>query len=158
MNATFRAALDAELATLTRVVDPPVRPFGYGVDLSCVTDVTPLFTEVDPASPTAIIEAVTRRFITPRGKLEDDADYGLDIRAHVARGITQRDLRALAGALQGEAQKDDRVSHATVSLAATLGASKLAAQVMIRPADPKLDAFTFTFAVTDASVLMGTIN
>lgn len=159
MNIVYAEAAAAELATLTRIVGVPVEDsLGYGRDLACITDLDPRLAEVDPMSPGAITQAVIRRFITPRTGLIDDADYGLDVRAHCNRGVTLRDLRALAGAMQGEAQKDDRVATATVIVTASSLGQVLSMQVEIVPADPALAEFSFTFAVTDASVLMVTIN
>lgn len=151
-------ALAANLSTLTRVVDPPTGELQYGTDLSCVTDLSPTLAEVDPESPTAIVEAVIRRFITPRGGLEDDRDYGLDLRAYCNRGVTARDLRALSGVLRAEALKDDRVSDAQVTLQAAVNSAELRVQTFITPADPRLQDFLFTFAVTDSAVLQVTIN
>lgn len=156
MNSSFEAAFSVSLSLLTRVVDPPAGALGYGTDLSCTTDLTPTLSEVDPSSPLAIVEAVIRRFTTPRGALIDDPDYGLDVRGHLNRAATTNDLRALAGALRGEAQKDDRVAEANVQLTASLSAMSI--KVFITPADQNLQDFTFTFAVTDSSVLMVTIN
>lgn len=156
MNSTVEAAIVRELATLTRVVDPPTGDLLYGRDLSCVTDLEPTLEEIDQASPRAIVQAVIRRFITPRGTLLDDPDYGLDVRGYCNRGVTQRDLRALSGALRGEAQKDDRVARADVSVTATN--ATLSIQVFITPADPALQDFSFTFSVTSAEVLRVTIN
>lgn len=158
MNETVQASIDAQLLTLSRLVEPTTGELGYGLDLSCVTDLSPTLAEVDPASADAIVEAVTRRYITPRGRLPDDADYGLDVRAHVNRGATERDLRALSGALRGEAQKDDRVLEASVQLAAALQDPTIRARVVVTPADPELQPFEFTFAVTDGDVLRGTIR
>lgn len=158
MNSTVEDNIAAQLATLSRVVDAPVGDLGYGLDLACTFDLDPLLAEVDPASPIAIVQAVVRRYITPRGTLADDADYGLDIRAHCNRGMTQRDLRALSGAMQGEAQKDDRVAKATVTLVADMLARTLAVGVLIVPTDPELETFSFTFAVTSSAVLKVTIN
>jgi hypothetical protein len=159
MNSTVQDAITAELAMLARiVVPPPTTGLAYGTDLSCTTDLTPTLAEVDPLSPSAIVEALIRRFSTPRGSLEDDQDYGLDLRQHCNRGVTQRELRALAGSMQGEAQKDDRVESATVTLAASLDITTLTASLMIEPADPALRDFTFTFSVTSAEVLLETIN
>jgi hypothetical protein len=160
VNSEVENALAAELATLTRVVDPPTGDLGYGTDLSCTTDLDPQLAEVDPQSPQAIVEAVIRRYTTPRGSLPDDEDgnYGLDVRAHCNRGMTQVDLRALAGALQGEAQKDDRVLKANVSITADARARTLELSVRIIPADLRTRAFGFTFAVTSAEVLKVTIN
>lgn len=158
MNPTVQASLDAQLATLTRVQDVPTGKLAFGRDLLCIFDLDPLLGEVDPNDPRAIVQAVIRRYITPRGALIDDPDYGLDIRAHCNRGITQRDLRALAGAMQGEAQKDDRVARAAVSLTADSRARTLVAKVEIIPVDPREQEFTFTFAVDSAEVLRVTIN
>jgi len=160
MNATFAAALARELATLTRIVGVPIETLGYGRDLACVADVDPNLAEVDPASPTAIVQATIRRFTTPRGALVDDADYGLDIRSITNRGATRRDILALSGMLRGEATKDDRIESCGVSLTATLTplGARLDVGVSITPADPDLREFAFTFAVTDADVLTGTIN
>lgn len=158
MNDDVQASITRQMAELTRVVDVPVAPFVYGRDLSCVTDLSPTLAEVDSNSPQAIVEAVTRRYITPRGGLADDAAYGLDVRAHLNRGHTPRDLRALSGAMQGEAQKDDRVSEASVQLEAAVNSSEMLAHVVIVPADPALNDFDFTFAVTSGDVLTVTIN
>lgn len=158
MNTTFAIALATNLATLTRVVNPSTDALRYGLDLSCVSDLSPTLAEVDPASPSAIVEAVIRRFTTPRGALEDDQDYGQDVRAACNRGVTARDLRALSGVLRGEAQKDDRVALANVTLQAAVNSRELSIQVFITPADPRLQDFAFTFAVTDSQVLMVTIN
>lgn len=158
MNPTVQRSLDAQLATLTRVQDVPTGKLAFGRDLLCVFDLDPQLGEVNPDDPRAIVQAVIRRYITPRGGLLDDPDYGLDIRAHCNRGVTQRELRALAGAMQGEAQKDDRVEKAAVSLTADSRARALSVKVEIVPADPSEQAFTFTFAVDSAEVLRVTIN
>jgi hypothetical protein len=158
MNETVAQSLAAQLPTLIRMVDTPVGELAYGTDLSCVTDLHPELAEVDPTSPSAIVEAVIRRFLTPRGALLDDQDYGLDVRSHLSRGATQRDLRAITGALSGEAQKDDRVASATVTMQANSLGAKAQLQVLIMPADPELEAFDFTFAVSSSDVLAVTIH
>lgn len=158
MNPTFEAAYAAELATMTRVVDAPTGELGYGTDLSCVTDVDAALAEVDPQSPRAVAEAIIRRFITPRGGLIDDDDYGQDVRGHLNRGMTYRDLRALSGALQSEAQKDDRVLAAEVDLRADTRTNVMLVHVTLTLADPSDRTFSFVFAVTSGEVLEVTIN
>jgi hypothetical protein len=158
MNPTFSKAYAAELATMVRVVDAPTGALGYGTDLSCTTDVDERLTEVDPQTPRAIAESIIRRFITPRGALIDDGDYGLDVRGHLNRGITQQDLRALSGALQSEAQKDDRVLAAHVELRVDTSAGEMFVNVTIAPADPNAEPFTFVFSVTSGAVLGVTIH
>ncbi len=67
-------------------------------------------------------------------------------------------MRAISGSLQGEAQKDDRVARCEVKLVASLLTRRVDVSVSITPEDPALKDFDFTFAVTDASVLMVTIH
>ena len=158
MNSTVQAALDQQLATLTREVDAPVAPLGYGTDLSCVTDLTEDLAEVDPNSVQGIAEALIRRLITPRGALPDDPDYGYDLRGLLNRGTTLAELRNASGQARSEVRKDDRVRDADVAASFTLGNSTLNVTIAVTPADPALDAFSFTFALTDTSVVIEVIS
>jgi hypothetical protein len=160
MSDAVKAAIAADLATLTREVDPPSGPLGYGRDLSCVLDVTPDFAEIDPMSLEAISQALIRRLITPRGALVDDPDYGLDLRGYCNRGATTAELRGLSSAVRGECRKDDRVDDVLVTLTLELvaAAQRLSVQLTVTPADPTLATFTLTFAVTSAGVLTDTLT
>lgn len=145
-----------EIATLSRAVDAPTGDLGYGTDLSCVTDVTPSMDEVDPQSTRAIGEALLRRYQTPRSKLADDPDYGLDCRGMLNRGITTTELRVLSAQVHGEAVKDDRVDSAIAEVTFDDGALRVAIAVM--PVDRTLGTFTLTFAVTDGGLLLEAIG
>lgn len=157
-NPTFDEAFAAELGTFERIVTVPTGELRYGTDLSCTLDLDPSLAEVDPTSPIAIVEAIVRRFVTPRGALIDDENYGLDIRTLLNRGITQTDLRALSGALTGEARKDDRVAVADVKLTVNLVSKEANIQVFVTPEDSALRDFSFTLAVDSGEVLKVTIN
>lgn len=156
MNATLRSAIDAGLATLERVMDAPTGALGYGTDIACTDDLAEPMADVDPTSTTAIAQALLRRLDCPRGRLVDDADYGLDIRGYLNRGTTVAELNALAGAVRNEVEKDDRVSSAIVQVAASL--SSLSVRIRIVPADPNLDEFSLTLAVTSAAVVIQEIT
>lgn len=156
MNATLQAAIDSGLATLERVMDAPTGALGYGTDISCTDDLAEPMADVDPTSTTAIAQALLRRLDCPRGRLVDDADYGLDARGYLNRGTTVAELNALAGAVRNEVEKDDRVSSAIVQVAASL--SSLSVRIRIVPADPNLDEFSLTLAVTSASVVIQEIT
>ena len=158
MNATLKAALDAELALLTRMVTPPTGPLGYGTDLDCITDVQDDFREVDPISPRAIVQALARRYQTPRGTLEDDRDYGFDIRSYCNRGVTSDDLRSLSLLMVAEGRKDDRVDDIAVSVFGDISSSELRCDVKITPAIPGIAPFSATLSVTDSEVLIQTIS
>lgn len=158
MNTIVSDAIADQLATLTREVDAPVAPLGYGTDLSCVTDLTEDLAEVDPRSNQAIAEALIRRLITPRGSLPDDPDYGYDLRGMLNRGVTLSDLRAVTGQVRSEVRKDDRVADAEVTAAFTPGNSTLSVTIVVTPADVDNDSFSFTFSLTDTSVVLEVIS
>jgi len=86
----------------------------YGTDLAAVPD-------LDPAMPAVtgrlvLVEAIARRFSTPRGGLFYDADYGLDLREYLNEGFTTTDLYALRAEVETEARKDERVVSASARL------------------------------------------
>lgn len=150
MNKTFSDAVEADLLTIERVVDvPDDAELGYGRDLSCVTDITDTCEEVDPQSPLGIAQRLCRRYITPRGGLPGDDDYGLDLRGICNRGVTYEELRELADQAQLEALKDDAVDHAEVTLDYDDVAAELTVNVQITPVDVAQGNFSFVFAVPD---------
>jgi hypothetical protein len=158
MSTIVLDAIDAELALLEREVPTPSDPttFGYGTDLSCVSDITDELTEVDPYSPLAVGEAVIRRLTTPRGTLPDDPDYGIDLRSYCNRGVTLRELRDLAGTCRSEILKDDRIEDATVTI--TSSGTSLAVVVQLALAQPGVQPFTLTFAVTSGAAVLEAIS
>lgn len=163
-NPVIDAAIAAELVVLAAEVaaagapNADTAPLGYGRDLDCVSDVTEAFTETEPESPLGIAQAALRRLTTPRGSLPDDRDYGFDLRAYANRGVSVAELRGLALSVVGEVTKDDRIADAEAELTASLVARTLATRVRITPADPTLQAFSATFRVTSAEVLLEMIG
>lgn len=154
------ALIDAEIALLTRVVDAPDgNALGYGTDLSCVSDCTASFDELDPFTPLGIAQSCIRRLTCPRGGCPDEHDYGLYLPGYVNRGVEQSELRELNGDIVGELRKDDRIADLTVKLSYDATLSKvLQCSILITPEDPALNSFTFTISVTDADVLLETID
>jgi hypothetical protein len=157
MSATVLNAVAADVATLERLVDVPEAPFGFGTDLSCVTDLHPEAREVDPFSRLALGEALVRRLTTQRNTLPDDPGYGIDLRARLNRGMTRADVQALAGAIRGEAEKDDRVAGVVVTVTPDPIGSRLGVRIHVTPEDPQIGEFDLTLAVTSAEVLMEAI-
>lgn len=153
MNATFEVAFNAQLATLTRIVDVPANtPLGYGVDLACVEDLTPTMDEVDPYQPRAIAEAQARRLITGRGQLAYERNYGTDVRGMLNQGYTETELATLGTDIHNELIKDDRISDCEVS--ATFTDSETLRIAVISTAQDMDETFSFTFYVTDATILI----
>jgi len=149
--------IETLLNELTAQVPAPVTPFGYGVDLSCTDELDPELAEVDPTSIEALSQALYRRYITPRGALADDGDYGYDLRGLLNRGLTDTDLIAIASGIANEARKDDRVDNATATVAFT-GKRAAEAKLSVTPLAPEAQPFTMTLALTDADVLLQEIN
>lgn len=152
--------IDAEIATLTRVVDAPTGPLGYGRDLSCVTDLIELpngeLAEVDPHSTRAIGEAIARRYITERGSILDDPDQGLNLRGRLNRGATRAELLELGSLARAEALKDDRVLDAQIQLTLEDDYRTITIAGRFSPADPELDDFELVAAITDTTLSVET--
>lgn len=154
MSAIVKAGIATELALLTQIVDFPTEPFGYGSDISCDSDVDLLAREVDGASTLALAEALVRRLDTPRGSLPDDKDYGISITSHLNRGVTDADVRQLAGQIRAELALDDRVASLTVTVAPNSTGSTLRIEIAVQPVDANLGTFTLTLNASDAGLVL----
>lgn len=148
MSQLVLDAIDAEIATLTRIVAAPTGELGYGTDVSCVQDFAPDLALVDPFSSRAIGEAVIRRLTCPRGRMPDDPSYGIDLRSFCNRGVPASELRALEGTIRNEVAKDDRIDEFTVDLTMTSAAKTIRVALTITPIDTKLGPFPLVFAIT----------
>lgn len=151
MNPTVAAAFAAELATLTPITDAPSDPLGYGTDLSCLLDCTDDFNEV--SGPMVVVQAVVRRYITPRGSLLDDADYGCDVRGLLNHGTPIQDLRMMQSRMRTEALKEERVENVEVALSMNALASEVTATVRLVLRDER-STFAFVLSVTSSEVLL----
>lgn len=63
-----------------------------------------------------VLEALARRLMTPRGFLDYDPDYGLDLRAYLSAKMTAPKQSALVAEIKSECKKDERVSDAQVTI------------------------------------------
>lgn len=159
MSASIvRDTLAAELAKLEPVTSTPFAPFGYGSDLSCTSDLTETMDEVDGFSTLALGQAIVRRLDCPRGALPDDPDYGIDLRAYCNRGTTADEVRALAGQIRTEVEKDDRIDSLAVTVTPAADGSSLSVSLVVTPIAAELGGFTLTLAVTSAEVLLEEIR
>jgi hypothetical protein len=155
MNPTLRAAIDAELATLTPLVRTPVAPLGYGSDLSCDSDLTETMVELAGDDPLVLAQALVRRLDTVRGSLPDDPNYGYDVVGQLNAPKTDAELRALERNVELEWRKDDRVGTATVEVTfAAADGSEIRISGTVTPADPTKTPFSLTLAVTSAGALL----
>jgi hypothetical protein len=152
VSAAFEVQIE-ELRASGRVTLVPQPPLLWGSDLSCVTDCDSKFSELPANSPLIIAQAIVRRFLTPRGALLDDNDYGLDLRGYCNRGVTQQDLRTLQSRCVAEAQKDERVQSITIDVEMT-GSNSLSVRAQLTPVDPRTAQFRFVIAVDSETALL----
>lgn len=158
MSAVVKDRIAEELALLVQVVDFPESPFGYGSDILCDSDVDEFVREVDAFSTLALAQAIVRRLDCPRGALPDDADYGIDVRSYLNRGVDARDIRALAGQIRSEVLKDDRVATLTVTVTPNSVGSQLRIELAVRPVDAAIGGFSLTLSATSAAILIEEIR
>jgi hypothetical protein len=79
----------------------------FGRDLSCTDDLTEDMREIE--GPLLVVEALYRRFNSPRGCLWEDPDYGFDVRELLSKSMTQAQIDAIPGQIVAEAKKEPSV-------------------------------------------------
>lgn len=85
----------------------------YGSDLSCLDDFEEEVRAItDPKL--LIAQALIRRWMTPRGMLLDDPDYGTDLAEFMHEEVDELTLARMRAEARAEALKDERVVECTV--------------------------------------------
>lgn len=149
-NPIIAAALARTMTELPAGTPPDDGELGYGHDLACVSDCSDDFAELGPDDPRIILQAIARRYQTPRGGLLDDEEYGFDLRGALHAGMTQRDLRQLQSKAVNEAMKDERVE--TVTLRLTYAGGEVHGHLHVTPRDPRRAPFAGVLRITDQTV------
>jgi len=120
----------------------------FGSSWSCVTDL--VMPSTMATGFRVVAEAIARRWSTPRGRLIDDPDYGYDVTGMVGDTLDTRGLARLATALAHEAEKDERVKTAQVTVALA-GDSMLIVTGSIETSE---GPFKLVVSVSDVSVTL----
>jgi hypothetical protein len=147
-----RTLIAAGIAELTRVATDPPAPWLYGRDLVCINDLTPTLEETDPATIASLAQDIYHRITTERGSLVDDRDFGEDVTGYLSTASTPRALLSIAGRLEAEILKDDRVSTVAVELDGNT--TQLDITIVVTPQDAALASFRMVLAVTSAEALL----
>jgi len=90
-----------------------------GADISTYPDLDPAYTLI--TGPRVVAEAVARRWVTPRGGLFYDLNYGYDLRQFLNAVITPGLASTIAVQCELEALKDERVLQAAVTVKQSAG-------------------------------------
>jgi hypothetical protein len=154
VNAFLNAQIDRLVAELPAVTPPVEGELGWGRELSCVEDCTDSFAEIGPYDPAIIMQAIARRYQTPRGTLLDDPEYGLDLRGYLHKGLTQKDLRQLQTQALGEANKDQRIDRSATQLTLSFIASIMRVSLRVTPRDPRGNPFPFVVRISGLSAVV----
>ena len=125
----------------------------FGSDVSTFPDLDPTFAEL--TGPNALGQAIARRLMTPRGTLDYDPDYGLDVRSLLSAAFDDRRVFSVRAQLQAEIEKDERVLSASVALEVVPEASTLRAHVALETAD---GPFRLTLAIDSVTVSLLTLD
>lgn len=151
MSAIILEKLAEYTADLERIQDAP-HPVGYGSDLSCADDLDANLTELDGSDPLLIAQSAFRRITTARGTLEDDPDYGIDIREDLSRANGTEERRSLAGRVRAEISKDERIASVTVTVV-DIGAER-SIEIIGVPENADNAEFRLVVALEDGETLL----
>lgn len=95
----------------------------WGIDVVCSDDIDPTFAL--ESGTVLVAHALYRRFLTPRGTLVGDDDYGLDLRDEVGDSFDTRSVGVLRAKIVAECMKDERVQSATADVSFAAGAIRV---------------------------------
>lgn len=120
---------------------------GYGSDFAGIEDIDAnwTFLEGDKPEQTALIQAVARRFVTPRGGNPWDQGYGYDLRLLVGSSIEPSIAETQ---ISQEARKDERIAECRATVVAV--GEKWTVVIRCTPEDG--DVFSLTLEVTKVTV------
>lgn len=117
-----------------------------GVDISCVDDLSPNMLEV--TGRLLLAQAIARRYMTPRGRLIDDPNYGFDLTQYVNDDLSQADIARIQAGAQAEAEKDERVESANVTINLSTAGIMIVTVVLVDSQGP----FTLVLSVNSVSI------
>lgn len=161
MSALVLAAIAADIAALERTMDVPTTDaLGYGVDISCTTDIEDDARDVDPMSIEGVSQSILRSLDCPVGGIYGDPEYvSLDLRSRLNRGVTIADVRSLADEIRSVITADDRISSASVTVTLEDAGRTLLVSIDVVPEEAtRLTPFRLVLAATSAELLIQEMN
>lgn len=105
----------------------------FGVDIDCASDIGATLSVA--SGYRNLGNALARRYMTPRGDLFYDQDYGLDLREWINEGLTDSGISELVDLIEAEARKDDRVLDLSADVTFDRSTSKLTVAMDIETAE-----------------------
>ena len=129
--------------------------FGFDVSTFVGTpgDLDPTFTLISGVH--VVAESIARRLMTPRGALQYDDEYGLDVRSYCNESYTPQTLYVLRQYIEAECEKDERVLQATCTIDTTPSLFTMTIHVAVLTTDGVF-ALVFDIGKTGFSILVNT--
>ncbi len=103
-----------------------------GTDIDCLTDIGKVFGL--STGRLNLARAIARRFLTPRGGLFYDLNYGFSLIQLLSSEATRANILSQGPAIEAEALKDERVLSATAVLTFDDSARKLTITLALQDA------------------------
>ena len=157
MSAIVKTAITEETAKLVRFAPAPTGDLGFGSDLVCVDDFTDNFDELDPSGVLGMAQDAYHHVTTDRETVPDAPDFGLDMTRYLNTPTTADGLRAAAGEMKNELEKDDRFDSVSVTITQE-SILFFTVRIVIAPKDPLLDTFTLIVAVVNGQAHLEAIQ
>jgi hypothetical protein len=136
----------------------------YGIDFQLASNSQGIM-DFDPSMRTTtgralLSQSLLCRLSTPRGSVIDCPNDGLDLRDLLSSGQTNGNLLAIAGSIQNEVLKDQRVSTATVNCSYVPQTATMTATIAIQssygPFTLVLSVSAVTVQILDANIPQAT--
>ncbi len=125
----------------------------YGTEVWCTNG---LQTGRLARGKTALVQALFRRLITPRGTLrggDEEANYGIDLAGYVGNVGYETSIMALPSVVRGELMKDERVLDVVADIATSTNSNlgiSITLAITVTPQDES-EPFTFNVAVSEVT-------
>lgn len=116
-------------------------------------DLDPYFRKI--TGPAVVLYAVARRFVTPRGSLWWAPDAGFDLRGRLMDGVRQQDIERLASLIATEAERDERVLNAEVTVVFDAAVEALTVTMNLTLADGVFPLVLHVSKVSTSLILAG---
>ena len=117
-----------------------------GTDLDCGPDLTGDMCVT--SGRRLVAQCVLRRYLTPRGSLPDDQNFGLDLTAYLHDDVGPGDVGRIGAAMAAEAAKDERIKRASAVVALSKGGGFTATVTLVDASGP----FVLVLAVSSVGV------
>ena len=116
-------------------------------------DLDPYFRKI--TGPMVVVYAVARRFVTRRGSLWWAPDAGFDLRGRLMDGVRAQDIERLAGLIATEAERDERVLNADVTVVFDASTEALTVTMNLTLADGVFPLVLHVSKVSTSLILAG---